>query len=177
MVKGEVDRAYEKFDGGGRHRFEVADGNVADLVEDLLPEDLADQLPDDFGDDLPDAGQHDFAYGDYELHLDNGNYQLYAWKNIVFPMEAALLPNQWWQAWVGVNAATARAEGLECSAEPALRAARRSAGSQAHSLMRCVALEGQLAAQVAMADVQVDALRAGLSPEEIAAIEARVGQA
>jgi len=176
VVKGEVDRVYEEFDGGGRHRFEVADGNVVDLVEDLLPEDLADRLPDDFGGNLPDTGQHDFAYGDYELHLDNGNYRLFAWQNIVFPMEAALLPNQWWQAWVGVNAASARVEGLQSQLSH-LYAQRADPQSLNAQLDEIVALEGQLGAQVVMAGAQVDALRAGLSPEELAAIEARVGQA
>ena len=176
VVKGEVDRAYDEWGGGGRHRFGVADGNVADLVTDLIPEDLADQLPDDFGDNLPETGQHTITYGDYELYLDNGNYQLFAWHDIAFPMEAALLPHQWWQAWVGVNAATARTEGLEAQLGQ-LYVQRANPQALQTQLDEMMALEGQLTAQVAMADAQIDGLRAGLGPEDIAAIEAKVGQA
>ena len=173
VAKETVDEAYAKFDGGGRHRFEVAEGNVVDLVKDALADGLSDQLPDDFGDNLPSTGEHTIEYGDYELYLDNGNYQLYAWKNIRFPMEATLLPNQWWQAWVGVNAATARTEGREAQLNQ-LYAQRANPQALQAQLDETTALEAQLAAQVMMAQTQLDALRAGLSPEEIAAIEAKV---
>lgn len=176
VIKGPVDEAYAKFDGGGRHRFKVAEGNVADLIQDALPEDLADTLPDDFGDNLPDTGEHTIEHGDYELHLDNGNYQFYAWKNIVFPMEATLLPNQWWQAWVGVNAATARTEGLEAQLNQ-LYVQRANPQTMDTQLAEMTALEAQLSAQVGMAETQLDALQAGLTPEEIAVIEAKVDQA
>ena len=175
-AKETVDEAYARFDGGGRHRFEVAEGNVVDLITDALPDELSDQLPDDFGDNLPGTGEQTIEYGDYELHLDNGNYQLYAWKNIVFPMEATLLPNQWWQAWVGVNAAAARTEGLEAQLNQ-LYAQRANPQALQAQLDEVTAFEAQLAAQVMMAETQLDALRAGLIPEEIAAIEARVDQA
>jgi len=176
VAKEAVDDAYAKFDGGGRHRFEVDEGNVADLIKDALPDELSAQLPDDFGDNLPSTGEHTIEYGDYELHLDNGNYQLYAWKNIVFPMDATLLPNQWWQAWVGVNAAAARTQGLEAQLNQ-LYVQRANPQALQAQLDEMMALEAQLAAQVVMAETQLDALRAGLIPEEISAIEARVDQA
>ena len=176
VAKETVDDLYAKFDGGGRHRFDVAEGNVADLVKDALPDELSGQLPDDFGDNLPSTGDHTIEYGDYELHLDNGAYQLYAWKNIVFPMEATLLPNQWWQAWVGVNAAAARTEGMEAQLNQ-LYAQRANPQALQAQLGEMTAFEAQLAARVMMAETQLDALRAGLIPEEIAAIEAKVDQA
>ena len=176
VAKETVDDLYAKFDGGGRHRFDVAEGNVADLVKDALPDELSGQLPDDFGDNLPSTGEHTIEYGDYELHLDNGAYQLYAWKNIVFPMEATLLANQWWQAWVGVNAAAARTEGMEAQLNQ-LYAQRANPQALQAQLDEMTAFEAQLAARVMMAETQLDALRAGLIREEIAAIEAKVDQA
>jgi multidrug efflux pump subunit AcrA (membrane-fusion protein) len=176
VAKETVDEVYARFDGGGWYRFEVAEGNVADLIKDELLDELSDQLPDDLGDNLPSTGDHTIEYGEYELHLDNGNYQLYAWKNLVFPMEATLLPNQWWQAWVGVNAAAARTEGLEAQLNQ-LYAQRANPQTMQAQLDEMRAFEAQLAAGVMMAEAQLDALQAGLIPEEITAIEAKVGQA
>lgn len=176
VAKERFEKAYTEFDGGGRTRFEVAEGTLEDLIRDTLPDELSEKLPVDFGDNLPGTGEYTIEVRDYELHLDNGNYQLYAWKNIVFPMEATLLPNQWWQAWVGVNAATARKEGLEAQLKQliALRANPQDMHTQ---LDEMTALESQLEAQMMMAEVQVDALQAGLTPEELTAIEAKVNQA
>ena len=91
-------------------------------------------------------------------------------------MDATLLPNQWWQAWVGVNAAAARTQGLEAQLNQ-LYVQRANPQALQAQLDEMMALEAQLAAQVVMAETQLDALRAGLIPEEISAIEARVDQA
>ncbi len=176
VAKAAFDEAYIRFDGGGRHKFEVANGTVQDLITDALPGELVDQLPADWGDVLPGVVDRTFTYNDYELHLDRGNYELYVYKNIVFPLEAQSLPNLWWQAWVGVNAAAAQVDGLEAKLNQLYIQRANPQATQAQ-LDAALSAQAQLAAQVVLAQTQVDGLRAGMREEEIAAVKARVDQA
>lgn len=169
-VKKPVDEAYAEFDGGGSHRFNAGSGAVDDLA-DLLPDDFPD-LP-DIPIDIPDG---DYSYGDWEITISGGNYTLYRWVNIGFPLDAALLPNTWWQSWVGVNAADAKLQGLKAKLGN-LYAQRADPQAMQTKAAEARALEAQLTAQVALAQTQVDAYRAGATPEQIAAVEARVAQA
>ncbi len=173
VTKAAVDRAWEAFDGGGRRRFEVGSGAISDLLRDQLPPELIDLLPDDIGEGLDDRT---ITRGDYELYLRDGRYELYAWRDISFSLDAQLVPNQWWQAWVGVNAAAARVQGLE---ETLRHLSRQRAAPQA--LMARVdemrAAEAEALQLVSLAQSQVDGLRAGLTAQELAVIEAQVGQA
>jgi multidrug efflux pump subunit AcrA (membrane-fusion protein) len=176
VAKGAFDDAYAAFDGGGRYRFGVQGGSVVDLALDVLPQDLADLLPQDFGQNLPDTGQHVLTYRDYELHLDNGHYDLYVWKDVAFPLSAYHLTNTWWQSWVGVNAAGAQVSAVEAQLGQ-LYQQRANPQSLLASLDKAEALETQMGAQVALAGAQVQALEAGLPDAELEAIEARVGEA
>lgn len=173
VIKGPVDEAWATFDGGGRKRFLVASGDITEDLKAQLPPELRELLPDDLDEGL---GNHVLVYGDYELHLRDGIYELYVWRVIDFPLAAQMLPNQWWQAWVGVNAATAQVEGLEASLRH-LYAERDAPQALAAQVNEARAVEAEMAQQVLLAQVQVEALREGLTPQEVAVIEAQVGVA
>lgn len=175
ITKGAFDDAYARFDGGGRYRFLVQHGALSDLINNL-PTEIRDQLPPDWADHLPDIGEHTFAYGDYELHLVDGAYELYLWKTITFPLEAHLLPNLWWQSWVGVNGATAQVAALKAKLNH-LYAVRSDPQDLVTRLHEAMATQAELNAQVMMAKAQLEAMQAGLTAEELAVIEARVQQA
>ncbi len=169
-IKKPVDEAYANFDGGGRYKFSVGQGTVEDL-SDLLPGDFPD-LP-DIPIEIPDGH---YSYGDWELDVSGGVYGLSRWVNVNFPLDAALLPNTWWQSWVGVNAADAKLQGLKAKLSH-LYAQRANPQAMQTKAAEARALEAQLAAQVALAQTQLNAYRAGATPEQIAAVEARVAQA
>lgn len=92
------------------------------------------------------------------------------------PLEAHLAPNYWWQAWVGVNATAAQKEGLEASLNQ-LYAQRQHPQQLKAQVDQALSALAQAEAQVAIAQAQVDALKAGASKEQIDALEARVEQA
>jgi multidrug efflux pump subunit AcrA (membrane-fusion protein) len=175
IAKNKYDAVYAEFNGGGRLRFDIAQGKIVDLVKDNLPDPLVDQLPDSFGENIPPLDRT-ITYNEYELQLSGDSYQLSMWKDISFPLEATLLPNTWWQAWVGVNAATARTEGLQAQLNQ-LYIQRENPQAMQALLDESTALEAQLSAQVSMAETQVEALKTGLTAEEINAISAKVDQA
>ncbi len=164
--KAQLDQAYAEFGGGGRYRFQAAQGSTDDLG-DLLP---------DIPIELPEIPEGDYNYGDWELIIGSGGYTLYKWVNISFPMDALQLPNLWWQSWIGVNAATAQKEGLEAKLAN-LYAQRANPQTMQTHADEASSAEAQVEAQVALAQVQVEALESGATAEQIAAIEARVNQA
>jgi biotin carboxyl carrier protein len=92
------------------------------------------------------------------------------------PLEAHLTPNYWWQAWVGVNATAAQKEGLEASLNQ-LYAQQQHPQELEAQVDQAVSALAQTEAQVAIAQAQVDALKAGASQEQLDALEARVEQA
>lgn len=100
----------------------------------------------------------------------------YEYKVPSLPLEAHLTPNYWWQAWVGVNAAAAQKEGLETLLNQ-LYAQLQDPQQLDAQLDQALSALAQAEAQVAIAQTQVDALKAGASPEQIDALQARVKQA
>jgi multidrug resistance efflux pump len=173
VAKLAVDRAREVIGVGGRQRFGVSSGSLSELLGEQLPPELVELLPDDLGEGLE---PRTITHRDYELYLGEGRYELYVWRDLSLPLDAQLLPNTWWQAWVGVHAATARVEGLE-SRLGRLVAERAAPQTLAAQVDEARALEAAATEQVRLAQVQVDGLRAGLTAQELAVIEAQVGQA
>jgi multidrug efflux pump subunit AcrA (membrane-fusion protein) len=92
------------------------------------------------------------------------------------PLAFHQLPNQWWQTWVGVNAASAEQEGLEASLAH-LYTQRENPQAMEAAAGEARAALAQAKAQVAAAQAQVAGMNAGATEEQIAALEARVGQA
>lgn len=167
MGKQKFEDLQKQWDGGGRQKIFVRRGPVSELPT-ILPPEIVDLLP-TLGD-----GVHTF--GDLELHLHGGTYDLYKWVNVHIPLELHLMPNNWWQAWVGVNAAVAQQEGVQASLAHlyAQRVHPQDLEAKADEALASLA---QAEAQVAAAQAQVDGLRAGPTDEQIAALEARVAQA
>ena len=175
VVKHEVDKAWSQFDGGGRYRFLVREGELKDLVGEL-PEEIRETLPSDPGESFPDTGRHTFEFKDYELHLDNGAYSLYLWEDVNFGLDTVLLTNRWWKSWVGVNAAAASTEGIQARLNQ-LYAERSHPQTWIARMQEAESAEAQLEVQVRMAEIQLEALRDGLSDEELQVIRRQVEQA
>jgi multidrug resistance efflux pump len=171
LAKNKFEQAYQDFDGGGEQRFPVAEGSIDDITDNL--QDLFPDLPPI---DLPDSPEGDYSFDGWELTIGDGGYTLYKVVNIDFPLGAQELPNMWWQSWVGVNAAIAKKEGLEAKLTN-LYSQRANPQEMQTRADEATSTLAQVDAQVGLAQVQVDALESGATPEQIAAIEARVYQA
>ena len=167
VAKDAFEEAYDRYDGGGETLILISSGSIPDLEDDLPPE---------FPDDLPELSDGVYQLGDFELHIEGDSYELYKWEVITFPLEAHLLPNAWWQAWVGVNAAQAQEEGAEATLGHLYgrREAPQTLQVQADEAESSLA---QAEAQREMAQAQLDGLRAGATEEQIGTLEARVEQA
>lgn len=152
--------------GPGRSKVHAGSGSI---------DDLSGNVPGDLGDlsDLPDGV---YTAGGYEVHKHGDSYDLYKWVNIDVPFELHLTPNKWWQAWVGVNAATAQQKGLEASLGQ-LYIQRQHPQSLEAQADQALAALAQSEAQIAIAQAQLDALKAGATAEQIAALESRVAEA
>ncbi len=164
--KHQAEAIVEQYGGGGRQRVEVGHGSVDDLIGGLpVPFPLPNPVPDGT-----------YTYDDYELVIQNGTYTLYRWVTIELPAEVRLAPLYWWQAWAGLNASSAQVEGLEALLNNLRQQAAhpQSLESQADE---AVAAWQEALAQEAMAQAQVDAMRNGATPEQIAILEAQVEQA
>jgi multidrug resistance efflux pump len=168
--KAQLDQAYADFGGGGRHRFQAAEGTLDDILGNL-----DDQIP-DLPIDLPDLPDGDYNFGDWEITIDNNIFTVYKWVNVSFPLDALQIPNLWWQSWIGVNAATATKEGLEAKLNN-LYAQRAQPLAMQTRANAALSAQAQVEAQVELAQTQVEGLKSGATPEQIAAIEARVAQA
>lgn len=155
--------------GDRRIRVKIAEGSLDQILSHLPPE-LRDRLP------SPPSGT--IQIGEFELEAHGTTCTLYRWVtvNINLPFEAHLAPNAWWQAWVGVNAASAEAEGLAASLGTLYDQRQRPQESLARA-DQAVATLAQTEAQLAAAKAQLDGLRAGATPEQIRVLEAKVGQA
>jgi multidrug efflux pump subunit AcrA (membrane-fusion protein) len=163
----------------GKDKFEKVRGKAGDrkvLVRSGPVSELPAILPPEIVGLLPTLGDGVYTFGDLVLHLHGGTYDLYKWINVHVPFELHLMPNNWWQAWVGVNAAVAQQEGIQASLAHlyAQRAHPQSLEAMADEALAALAQSG---AQVAAAQAQVSALKAGATREQIAARKARVAQA
>jgi multidrug efflux pump subunit AcrA (membrane-fusion protein) len=151
----------------GEQRILVASGPVDKLGE-LIPSELQEQLPPDL------AG--DFSYGNWYLHVADGYFELYQTVTISIPFAFHLAPNEWWQAWVGVNAAAAEQQGLQNSLYQLYRQLEHPQLLEAQ-VDEALSNLAQAEAQAAIADAQLEGLRAGPTAQEIGALQARVDQA
>jgi len=96
--------------------------------------------------------------------------------DINIPLDAHLTPNNWWQAWIGVNTTVAQQKGIQASLAHlyAQLAHPQSLKTQADEALAALA---QTEAQVAIAQAHLEDLKAGAIEEQIAALEAHVAQA
>jgi multidrug efflux pump subunit AcrA (membrane-fusion protein) len=91
-------------------------------------------------------------------------------------LDAHLIPNQYWKAWVGVNSAQAGLDGARAALNDLY--AMRNNPQELNAQVDAAESQYRAAeAAVQMAQAQVDALRAGATKEEIAIVEAQVEQA
>jgi multidrug resistance efflux pump len=159
---------FEEVQGqSGRQKVLVRSGPLSELLT-ILPPEIVDNLP--------PLGDGVYTFGDFELHIQGGTYRLYRWLDVHIPFELHLMPNRWWQGWVGVNAAVAQKEGLEASLAH-LYAKRAHPQELEAKADEALAVLAQAEAQVLAAQAQVEGLKAGATEEQIAALEARVAQA
>jgi HlyD family secretion protein len=86
-----------------------------------------------------------------------------------------LIPNQYWQAWVNLNAATARLEGARRTLRD-LYTMRENPQDLDAQVIEAKGRYETAQAGVERAQANLDGLREGASEEEIAALEARVSQ-
>ncbi|HUT20047.1 MAG TPA: efflux RND transporter periplasmic adaptor subunit [Anaerolineae bacterium] len=156
--------------GDRRIRAKIAEGSFDEIVARLPPE-MRDRLPSPPGDGT-------IQIQDFEIEVRGTTYALYRWVtvNINLPFEAHLAPNVWWQAWVGVNAASAEVEGLAASLGTLYDQRSHPQDSLARADQAAATLT-QAEAQLAAAQAQLDGLRAGAMPEQIGVLEAKVEQA
>lgn len=147
----------------------VYEGGLSDV-----PLDVPDDVLDFLDENPPPEGT--YRFGDNEIVLRDSQVTIYRYITESLPVGAHFVPNQYWQAWVGVNSAHAAYQGLErvlgllyqMRANPTqLQARVDEAGS--------LCLQAQ--AQADMAEAQLDALRAGTQQEEIAVLDAQLMQA
>jgi multidrug efflux pump subunit AcrA (membrane-fusion protein) len=151
----------------GQQQILIASGTVDELV-DMIPPELWGHVPPDL--------TGDFTYGNWYLHVADGHFELYKRITISIPFEFHLTPNQWWQAWVGVNAAAAEQQGLQNSLYQLYRQLEHPQLLEAQ-LDEALSNLAQADSQVALAEAQLEGLRAGPTAEEIGALQARVDQA
>jgi multidrug efflux pump subunit AcrA (membrane-fusion protein) len=173
FAKGAAAAAVERYGDGGQERVKVGEGNLDDL-EDQLPPELDDVFP-----PLPDpegALDGEYQVGDWELHVDNGSYTLFKWIDINVPTAAHLAPHYYWQAWVGVNAASAQREGIARTLAD-LRAQRAAPQDLQAQHDTAQGMRAQAEAQIRLAEAQLEGYRAGATAEEVAVREAQVRQA
>lgn len=156
--------------GDKRFRAKIAEGSLAEIVARLPPE-VRDQIP-------PSPADGTIPIQDFEVEVHGATVTLYRWVtvNINLPFEAHLLPNVWWQAWVGVNAASAELNGYQASLDALYDQQARPQESMARADQAAATL-AQVEAQIAAAQAQLDGLRAGTSPEKIDVLQAKVEQA
>ena len=93
-----------------------------------------------------------------------------------FQLDFHLIPNNYWKAWVGVNSAGAAHEGAQIALNNLY--AMREDTQELNAQVDATKTQYQAArAIVGQAEAQLEALKAGATAEEIATLEAQVGQA
>jgi HlyD family secretion protein len=148
-----------------QHSYEQAVA-LKDAVE------IAKDKFEDARDAIYDAG----GSGHHTVPISGMPGYYYEYDVPTLPLSAHQLPNQWWQAWVGVNAASAEKEGLE-QALVHLYTQREDPQAMEAAADEARAALAQAEALVAAAQAQAAGMSAGATGEQIAALEARVAQA
>jgi len=167
IAKDAFEEAYEQFPPGERRRVQVALGALEDVLPNLPPE------LQQFIAELPDGT---YTYGDWEIILSDGSITVYRWVTFSYPLEAHLIPNRYWKAWVGYNSARAAYEGALRSLD--LLYAMRDDPQEIQAQVEAAEAQYRAAeAAVEMARARLEGLQAGATDEEIAAAEAQVQQA
>ena len=166
----EARSALQKAGGPGERRIR------AKLAEGTLPE-IRDRLPPDVRARLPSVDGI-YTLGSFEIEVHSGTYTVYRWVtvNLNLPFEAHLAPNLWWQAWIGVNATAAERDGIEAALAQLYDQYAQPIELQAQADQAVAALI-QAEAQVALAQSQLDGLKAGATEEQLGTFEAQVAQA
>lgn len=150
----------------------AADQEVARAV---LLKDAAEEAKNNFEDlqeKINDAG----GPGDYAVPVPGIPGVVYTYTVPSLPLQMHLTPNQWWQAWVGVNAATAQRDGLQASLGQLYAQYEHPQTLQANVDAALAGL-AQAQAQVAQAQAQLDGYRAGATTAQIDLLNAQVAQA
>lgn len=163
LAKNKFEEVNQKWGDVDEYRAHIAGGSIINLPEEIK-------------ESLPGLLNGTYRVRGYEVVINDGNYDIYKLIDVNIPLQAHLTPNQWWQAWVGLNAASARQEGLESSLGQLYRQYNQPQELEAQAAQAAAALV-QSEAQVAAARAQLAALKAGLAQEQIAALEARRDQA
>jgi multidrug resistance efflux pump len=159
--------ATRQYPPGQSARILVADGSIADVLPGL-PQELVDFL----------SGQADgtYSYRNWEITLSGGSVTIYQSRSFSYPLDAHLIPNAYWQAWVGYNTAQAAYDG----AQRVLNVLYGIRSNPQELQTQVDAAEAQYQAALAaleMAEAQLDGLQAGATEEEFAAAEAQTRQA
>ncbi len=139
-------------------------------------DDLPFEIPPEIGDLIDNPSDGTYTYGDYEVIIQNGHITANRYLNFSLPTQAHFAPNNYWQAWVGLNSAQAGHDGAR-QALGLLYAIRDNPYQIQAEVDQAQAQCQEAKARRAMAETQVDALRKGASEEEIAALRALVQQA
>ncbi len=145
-------------------KVEVYNGSISGAPLDLPPEIL-----DFINDNPPPSGT--YRFGNMEIVIEGSNMTVFYFPNPTLPVGAHFIPNQYWQAWVGVNSAQAAYDGLR-NVLWLLYQVRDHPTQILAQLDTSIAQCQQAHAQENMADAQLTGLRKGAAPEDIAVLEA-----
>jgi multidrug resistance efflux pump len=159
--------AIDQYPPGESYRFLAAEGSLQDVAPSLPPEII------EFIAGLTDGT---YTYEDWEIVISGGSIRIYKNVTVNYPLQAHMIPTEYWRAWVGYNTAEAGREG----AGQALSTLYDMRNDPQQIQAQVDAAEAQYrAAQAAveMARAQLDGLESGATPGEIAAAEAQVEQA
>ncbi|MEZ4642531.1 MAG: efflux RND transporter periplasmic adaptor subunit [Chloroflexota bacterium] len=163
LAKNKFEELNDEWGGGGRQKFLVSSGSL-------------DGIPGDILEQIGDVSDGVYSVRDYELHISGNHYELYKWVTVNLPLSLHLTPNQWWQAWVGVNAASAQRDGLQASLGQ-LYAQYTHPQTLEANVDGAFAAWTQAQAQVALAQAQVDGYEAGATTAQLNLLTAQLNQA
>ncbi|UCG24141.1 MAG: efflux RND transporter periplasmic adaptor subunit [Chloroflexota bacterium] len=163
MAKNRFGQVNDQWGGVDSYRAHVRGGSLVDL-------------PEEYQSQLPGVLEGTYNVRGFEIEVQDGSFDVYKQVDVNIPLQFHLTPNDWWQAWVGVNAATAREEGLQASLSQLYRQYAEPISLQAQASQAAAAL-AQADAQVAAAQAQVDGLKAGATAASVDVVEAQLEQA
>ncbi len=140
-------------------------------LQDVIPPELAGVIPEE----VWERGDGTYQINDLTIVIDGGHYRVTAHVDEL-PFGAHLTPNTYWQSWIGVNSAQAGLEGTQAYAWRAAQHANDplEVRAQVETARAAVA---ETEAQAEMAQAYLDGLKAGATPEQIAAVQAQVERA